>query len=62
MLPVKWSEAVIMFDKELLKRIRAKFPRAERDAFDWRRASLDNVIGTLVVGSSAEAKAGAWVD
>jgi len=51
-----------MFDKELLKRIRAKFPRAERDGFGRRRAFLDNGTGTLVVGRAAEAEARARVD
>ena len=51
-----------MFDEELVKGIRAAFPRAERDAFGRRRAFLDNGTGTLVVGRAAEAEAKARVD
>jgi len=51
-----------LFDEELVRRIRAKFPRAERDAFGRRRAFLDNGTGTLVVGRAAEAEAKARVD
>jgi selenocysteine lyase/cysteine desulfurase len=46
-----------VFNEDLVKRIRAKFPRAEKDAFDRRRAFLDNGTGTLVVGKAAEAEA-----
>jgi len=48
-----------LFDKVLIKRIRSKFPRAERDAFGRKRAFLDNGTGTLVVGRAAEAEASA---
>lgn len=51
-----------MFDEELVKRIRAEFPRAERDAFGRKRAFLDNDTGTLVVGRAAKAEAKARVD
>ena len=51
-----------MFSKELMERIRAEFPRAERDAFGRRRAFLDNGTGTLVVGRAAEAEMKARID
>jgi len=51
-----------MFDNELLKRIRAKFPRAEGDAFRRRRAFMSNKTRTLVIRSSAEAEAGTKVE
>jgi selenocysteine lyase/cysteine desulfurase len=51
-----------MFNNDLIKKIRAKFPRAEKDAFDRKRAFLDNGTGTLVVGKSAEAEALARVN
>jgi selenocysteine lyase/cysteine desulfurase len=52
----------MVFDEEFVKRIRAEFPRAERDAFGRRRAFLDNGTGTLVVGRAAEAEAKARLD
>ena len=45
-----------MFNKDLIKRIRAKFPQAETDACGRRRAFLDNGTGTLVVGKAADAE------
>jgi selenocysteine lyase/cysteine desulfurase len=51
-----------VFNKDLIKRIRAKFPKAEKDAFNRRRAFLDNGTGTLVVGKAAEAEAMARVN
>ena len=51
-----------MFNNELIKRIRSKFPRAEKDAFGQRRAFLDNGTGTLVVGKAAEAEAKTRID
>lgn len=39
-----------LFDDELIRRIGAEFPRAERDAWGRRRVFLDNGTGTLVSG------------
>jgi selenocysteine lyase/cysteine desulfurase len=52
----------MMFDKSLLRRIRAEFPRAASDARGRRRAFMDNGTGTLVVGRAARAEAAARVD
>ena len=46
-----------MLNKDLISRIRAKFPQAETDAFGRKRAFLDNGTGTLVVGKAAGAEA-----
>ena len=51
-----------MFNNDLIMKIRAKFPKAEKDVFDRKRAFLDNGTGTLVVGKSAEAEARARVN
>jgi selenocysteine lyase/cysteine desulfurase len=51
-----------VFDKELINRIRAKFPTAEMDANGRKRAFLDNGTGTLVVGKAAEAEAKARIN
>jgi len=51
-----------LFDEGIIEKIRAEFPRAERDAWGRRRAFLDNGTGTLVVGRAAEAEARARVD
>ncbi len=50
------------FDKSLLKKIRAEFPRAVSDARGRRRAFMDNGTGTLVVRRAARAEAAARVD
>jgi selenocysteine lyase/cysteine desulfurase len=50
------------FDKPLLRKIRAEFPRATSDARGRRRAFMDNGTGTLVVGRAARAEAAARVD
>lgn len=50
------------FNKSLLKRIRAEFPRAASDAQGRRRAFMDNGTGTLVVGRAARAEAAARID
>jgi selenocysteine lyase/cysteine desulfurase len=52
----------MIFDKPLLKRIRAEFPRAASDLRGRRRAFMDNGTGTLVVGRAAKAEAAARVD
>lgn len=52
----------MMFDKSLLKSIRAEFPRAASDARGRRRAFMDNGTGTLVVGRAARAEAAARID
>jgi selenocysteine lyase/cysteine desulfurase len=51
-----------VFNTDLIRRIRAKFPQAETDALGRRRAFLDNGTGTLVVGQAAEAEAKARVN
>ncbi len=45
-----------MFDKELVEKIRAAFPRAEKDFNGRRRAFFDNGTGTLVLKQAAEAE------
>ena len=52
----------MIFEKPLLKRIRAEFPRAASDARGRRRAFMDNGTGTLVLGRAARAEAAARVD
>lgn len=51
-----------MFDKELVKKIRAAFPRAEKDFTGRQRAFFDNGTGTLVVERAAQAEAKARID
>jgi len=51
-----------LFDQELIRKIRARFPRVERDFRGRRRAFLDNGTGTLVLGRAAEEEARARVD
>lgn len=51
-----------MFDKELVKKIRAAFPRAVKDFTGRQRAFFDNGTGTLVVGRAAQAEAKARID
>jgi selenocysteine lyase/cysteine desulfurase len=52
----------MIFERALLKRIRAEFPRAASDARGRRRAFMDNGTGTLVVGRAARAEAAARID
>ena len=52
----------MIFDKDLLEKIRAKFPRASTDLNGRKRAFFDNGTGTLVVGRAARAEAKARVD
>jgi len=52
----------MMFDRDLLKKIRAEFPRAAADFNGRKRAFFDNGTGTLVVGRAARAEAEARVD
>ncbi|MHA2394888.1 MAG: aminotransferase class V-fold PLP-dependent enzyme [Promethearchaeota archaeon] len=51
-----------MFDQELISMVRSKFPRAEKDFKERKRAFLDNGTGTLVVGRAAEEEARTRVD
>ncbi len=51
-----------MFDKELVKNIRAAFPRAVKDFNGRERAFFDNGTGTLVLESAAQAEAKARID
>jgi cysteine desulfurase family protein (TIGR01976 family) len=51
-----------MFDKELVNKIRAAFPRAEKDYTGRKRAFFDNGTGTLVVERAAKAEAQARID
>ena len=43
-----------MFDQELIKKIRAEFPRAERDFKGRQRAFFDNGTGSLVLERAAK--------
>jgi len=52
----------MIFDRDLLEKIRAAFPRASKDLNGNKRAFFDNGTGTLVVGSAAKAEAEARVD
>jgi len=52
----------MIFDRDLLKKIRAEFPRAVTDLNGRKRAFFDNGTGTLVVGRAAGAEAEARVD
>ncbi len=45
-----------MFDKELIEKIRARFPRAEKDFNGNIRAFFDNGTGTLVLKQAARAE------
>ncbi|MHA1585894.1 MAG: hypothetical protein ACTSUW_01045, partial [Candidatus Heimdallarchaeota archaeon] len=51
-----------MFDKELVKKIRAAFPRAVKDFTGRERAFFDNGTGTLVCERAAKAEAKARID
>lgn len=51
-----------MFDRSLLDKIRAEFPRAACDASGRKRAFMDNGTGSLVVGRAARAESAARVD
>lgn len=51
-----------MFDEELVKKIRAAFPRAVKDFTGRKRAFFDNGTGTLVLDRAAKAEAQARVD
>ncbi len=50
------------FDKFLLEKIRAEFPRAASDTNGVRRAFMDNGTGSLVAGRAARAEARARLD
>ena len=52
----------MIFDRALLEKIRAAFPRASKDLNGNKRAFFDNGTGTLVVGRAAKAEAEARVD
>jgi len=52
----------MMFDQDLLEKIRAEFPRAATDLNGRRRAFFDNGTGTLVVGRAARAEAEARIE
>jgi cysteine desulfurase family protein (TIGR01976 family) len=52
----------VMFDQDLLEKIRSEFPRAVADLNGRKRAFFDNGTGTLVVGKAARAEAEARVD
>jgi len=52
----------MIFDSDLLEKIRAAFPRASKDLNGNKRAFFDNGTGTLVVGRAAKAEAEARVD
>jgi selenocysteine lyase/cysteine desulfurase len=56
------SEKIMVYEKSLLRRIRAEFPRAVSDARGRRRAFMDNGTGTLVAKRAARAEAAARVD
>ncbi len=52
----------MIFEKDLLEKIRSEFPRAASDANGRNRAFFDNGTGTLVVGKAAREEARARVD
>ena len=52
----------MIFDRDLLEKIRAEFPRASTDLNGRKRAFFDNGTGTLVVRRAARAEAEARVD
>ena len=51
-----------MFDQDLVKKIRAAFPRAVKDFTGRERAFFDNGTGTLVCERAAKAEAKARID
>ncbi|MCK5298249.1 MAG: aminotransferase class V-fold PLP-dependent enzyme [Candidatus Heimdallarchaeota archaeon] len=51
-----------MFDQDLVKKIRAAFPRAVKDFTGRERAFFDNGTGTLVCERAAKAEAEARID
>jgi len=51
-----------MFNRDLLEKIRNKFPRAVSDLNGRKRAFFDNGTGTLVVGKAAKSEAKARID
>ena len=51
-----------MFSRDLLEKIREKFPRAVSDLNGRKRAFFDNGTGTLVVGKAAKSEAKARID
>jgi len=51
-----------VFEKELVKKIRAAFPRAEKDLNGRKRAFFDNGTGTLVLERASKAEVKARVD
>jgi len=52
----------MMFDQNLLEKIRDEFPRAVSDLNGRKRAFFDNGTGTLVVGRAAKSEAKARID
>jgi cysteine desulfurase family protein (TIGR01976 family) len=52
----------VMFDPNLLQKIRAEFPRAGTDLNGRKRAFFDNGTGTLVLAKASRAEAKARVD
>jgi cysteine desulfurase family protein (TIGR01976 family) len=52
----------MMFDRDLLEKIRDEFPRAVSDLNGRKRAFFDNGTGTLVVGRAAKSEAKARID
>ncbi|MCK5563092.1 hypothetical protein KAI30_02875, partial [Candidatus Bathyarchaeota archaeon] len=52
----------MMFDQNLLEKIRNEFPRAVSDLNGRKRAFFDNGTGTLVVGRAAKSEAKARID
>ena len=52
----------MMFDRNLLEKIRDEFPRAVSDLNGRKRAFFDNGTGTLVVGRAAKSEAKARID
>ena len=52
----------MMFSRDLLEKIREKFPRAVSDLNGRKRSFFDNGTGTLVVGKAAKSEAEARID
>jgi len=52
----------MMFERDLLEKIRGDFPRAVSDLDGRKRAFFDNGTGTLVVGRAAKSEAKARID
>jgi selenocysteine lyase/cysteine desulfurase len=52
----------MMFNRDLLEKIRDDFPRAVSDLNGRKRAFFDNGTGTLVVGRAAKSEAKARID